>query len=70
MMFVLLPLLLAGTPIAADNVAPKGQVTRMASASVKIIRAERIGPLRLDVQFRKPDRQVRQREARPLIEFF
>jgi hypothetical protein len=69
-MIALLPLLLAVTPVAGDSVAVKRPVTRVASASVRIIQAERITPALVDATAAKPDRQVRQREAKPLVEFF
>jgi hypothetical protein len=69
-MFALLPFLLAATPVAGDSIAVRRPVSRVASASVRIIRAERFKPELVHLDTRKPDRQVRLREAKPLIEFF
>jgi hypothetical protein len=69
-MIALLPLLLAAAPVAGESVAVKRPVTRVASASVRIIHAERITSETVEAKAGKPDRQVRQREAKPLVEFF
>lgn len=69
-MIALLPLLIAATQVGGDNVAPKRPVTRLASATVTIIQAERIAPSLVGIQAPMSDRQIRQREARPIIEFY
>jgi hypothetical protein len=69
-MIALLPLLLAATPLAGDSVSDKRPVTRVASASVRIIQSERITLQLVEAKAEKPDRQVRQRDAKPLVEFF
>ncbi len=69
-MIALLPLLIAATPVGGDNVAPERPVTRLASATVTIIQAERIAPSLVGIQASMSDRQIRQREARPIIEFY
>jgi hypothetical protein len=68
-MIAFLPLLLAAAPVAGDSVVVKRPATRVASASVRIIHAERITPEAVEANSAKPDRQVRQREAKPLVEF-
>jgi hypothetical protein len=69
-MIALLPLLLAATPVAGESVAVKGPVSRVASASVTIIHLERITAEIVEAKAEKPDRQVRQRDSKPLVEFF
>jgi hypothetical protein len=69
-MIALLPLLLAATPVAGDGVVASRPVTRVASASVRIIRGERITAVTVETKTRTPDRQIRQREAKRLVEFF
>lgn len=69
-MIALLPLFLAAAPVA-DNVAsaPRPAV-RLATASVTILQADRIASAMPDNMTPKPDRQIRQREQKPLVEFF
>jgi hypothetical protein len=69
-MIAILPLLLAATSVGGDSVAVKRFVTQVASASVRIIQAERITPEAVEAKGKKTDRQIRQREAKPLVEFF
>jgi hypothetical protein len=69
-MIALLPLFLAAAPIAGGDLPARPQVARLATASVTIIRAERIGPSVADSNRADSDREVRQRDHRPLIEFF
>ena len=69
-MIALLPLLLVVAPVAGDGKAVQRPVARLALASVTIINAERITPVLVEAEIRKPDRQVRQREDRALVEFF
>jgi hypothetical protein len=42
----------------------------VASASVTIIHLERITAEIVEAKAEKPDRQVRQRDSKPLVEFF
>ena len=67
-MIALLPLLLVAAPVATEAARPR--VSRVAMASVTIIRAE-------PVEFEQPhsriqhyDRQYRRRDAVPMVEFF
>lgn len=61
-------LLLAATPVAP--VATPARVSRVATATVQIIRLEPVS-VQVDPQEAKPaDRQYRQRDALPLVEFF
>lgn len=69
-MIVFLPLLIAATPVGGDNVAVTRTVTRLASATVTIIQAERISPSLVTVQGPMSDRQISQRDAKPIIEFY
>jgi hypothetical protein len=69
-MLAILPLLLAATPIAGNGAAVTRPVTQKAFASVTIIQPERITPALVDAKSRKPDRQVSQRDAATLVEFF
>lgn len=68
LMDALLLLFLAAIP---DRVVhPPRPVMRVATATVLIIQAERIEPALPPRETQKPDRQIRQREARPLVEFY
>jgi hypothetical protein len=69
-MIAFLPLLIAAAPVGGDTVAVTRPVTRLASASVTIIQAERIAPSLAPIQASMSDRQISQREAKPIIEFY
>jgi hypothetical protein len=69
-MITLLPLLLAATPASGDAEAVRRPATRLATATVTIVQAERITPTDVREAMAKPDRQLRQREQMPLVEFF
>jgi hypothetical protein len=73
-MIAILPLLLAAAPVAAsvagDGAAMQRPVARLATATVTIVQAERIAPFIADTAVPKPDRQIRQRDAMPLVEFY
>jgi hypothetical protein len=69
-MIALLPLLLAATPVADNGAKAPRPAVRLATASVTIVQAERIAPTLAEGDAPKPDRQVRQREQKPLVEFF
>ena len=69
-MIAFLPLLIAAAPVSGDNVVAARPVTRLASATVTIIQAERIAPSLVGIQAPMFDRQISQREARPMIEFY
>ena len=69
-MIALLPLLLAAVPVSGgDGKAASSRIARVATATVTIVQAERIAPLTVEADA-KPDRQIRQREQKPLVEFF
>lgn len=69
-MIALLPFFLAATPVAGDSAMAKRPVAQMASATVTIFQAEQITFALVETKAQKPDRQVRQREAKPLVEFY
>lgn len=69
-MIALLPFLLAAAPLAGDSAVVKRPVAQMASATVTIIQAEPITFALGETKAQKPDRQVRQREEKPLVEFY
>ncbi len=69
-MIVLLPLLIAAASQAEQFVASTRPKAQLASATVTIIQAEPITYALVEVKTPKPDRQVRQREAKPLVEFY
>lgn len=69
-MVTLLSLLIAATPVAGDNAAARRPVSRLASATVTIVHAERIVVSLVEAQSPMPDRQIREREARPMVEFY
>jgi hypothetical protein len=69
-MIALLPLLFAVSAVADDGAAAKRPARQLASASVTIIQAERITPAAVGSNTQRPDRQVREREAKPLVEFY
>jgi hypothetical protein len=63
-----MPLLLAATPVAPE--AAPTRVSRVATATVQIIRLE---PVLVEVDPKEPtraDRQYRRRDTMPLVEFF
>jgi len=64
----LLPLLLAATS-SAPEVTP-ARVSRVATATVEIIRLERVSVQAPSKDTKSSDRQFRQREDMPLVEFF
>jgi hypothetical protein len=67
LVIALLPLLLAATPAATP--APP-HVSRVATATVQIIEMESVSAKPAANDTRAPDRQYRQRENMPLVEFF
>jgi hypothetical protein len=67
-MIALLPLLLAATPVAPE--AAPARVSRVATATVQIIRLERVSAPADSRSPTSADRQYRQRDAMPLVEFF
>lgn len=69
-MIALLPLLLAATPVADNGASTPRPAVRLATASVMIVQAERITRSLPDKATPKPDRQIREREQKPLVEFF
>lgn len=69
-MIAFLPLLIAAAPVSDDTVAVTRPVTRLASATVTIIQAERIAPSLVGIQAPMSDRQISHREAKPMIEFY
>jgi hypothetical protein len=66
-MIALLPLLLAAAPAP---VAERMPVSKVATASVTIIRAETIEVEPKPSTPPKPDRQYRQRDSVPMVEFY
>jgi hypothetical protein len=64
-MFVVLPLLLATAPAAVPPSA-----TRVATATVRIIKLEPVAANANPKEPKPADRQYRRREAMPLVEFF
>ena len=67
-MFALLPFLLAAAPMATPAAPPR--VSRVATATVQIIKLESVSA-DADRNSAVPvDRQYRQRDAMPLVEFF
>jgi hypothetical protein len=64
----LLPLLLAATPAAPE--ATSARVSRIVTATVQIIRLEPISAQVDSKEVRSADRQYRQRDHMPLVEFF
>lgn len=69
-MFTAAILLLAGAQGVTDIDTQRRPVIQRVTASVTIIVAERIGSSRVQSDARKQDRQVRQRDQKPLIEFY
>jgi hypothetical protein len=64
---LLLPILLAATPPSELPLQARRPAVELATATVRILSAERVGPL--PAQNPRPDRQVRMREKRILLEF-
>ena len=67
-MIALLSLLLAAAPVAGE--ATRARISRIAVASVTIIRAEPIEVEQRPLQDKPHDRQYRHRDAVPMVEFF
>jgi hypothetical protein len=63
-------LLLIAATGADDAATIERRATRVATASVTIIQAERITSARDTTVLRKQDRQIRRRDEKPLIEFY
>lgn len=63
-------LLLVAAPVTESAPTQKPAAVRVATASVTIIQAERVTPDRNAEAPRKRDRQVREREDKPMIEFY
>ena len=70
--YMLLPgiLLLLVATSADDRATQKRSAVHVAAASVRIIRAERVAPVRNLSELKKQDRQIREREKKPMIEFY
>jgi hypothetical protein len=64
----LLPLLLAATPVVPE--AMPSRVSRVATATVQIIRLESVSAQVEPKEAKPADRQYRQRDDMPLVEFF
>jgi hypothetical protein len=69
-MMTVFPLLLAAMSSPGDLKPVRPSVARLASATVTIIQAERIAPALVRVGEPLHDRQISQRDAKPLVEFF
>jgi hypothetical protein len=69
-MIALLPLLLAATPVASEAPAVRQQASRVATATVTIISAERIEVRPTSTASARTDRQYRNRGSVPMVEFF
>jgi hypothetical protein len=67
-MIAFLPLLLATTPVADTQV--RRPATKVAVATVTIIQAEPVEVKKPTEKATPPDRQYRNRDAVPLVEFF
>jgi hypothetical protein len=68
-MFALLPLLLAAAPLA-NPTAPPPRATRVASATVQIIKLEPVSAVADPAIATAVDRQYRRRETMPLVDFY
>ena len=64
----LLPLMLAASPATAPTVPSR--VSRVGSATVQIIRAEPVSAKPRVEDIKQRDRQYRQRESMPLVDFY
>ena len=69
-MIALLPLLLATAPVVGDAAPVRRPVNVMATASVTIIRAEPVEAKPQPASAAQTDRQYRQRDSAPMVEFF
>lgn len=67
-MIAFLPLLLAAAPVATEAARPR--VSRVAMASVTIIRTEPVEVEQPPSRAEHYDRQYRHRDAVPMVEFF
>ena len=67
-MIVFLPMLLATTPVADTQVWRPA--TKVAVATVTIIRAESVEIPKANAKATQQDRQYRNRDSAPLVEFF
>ena len=63
-------LMLIATTRADDVATTSRQPSRVATATVTIIQAERVAPADEGVTSRKRDREIRKRENKPLVEFY
>jgi hypothetical protein len=64
----LLPFLLVAAPVSPE--AMPSRVSRVATATVQIIKLESVSSKIEPSETRSVDRQYRQRDAMPLVEFF
>lgn len=69
-MIVLMPLVLFAAPLVQETAMPTQRVVKLATATVTIIQAQRIKVTDTDQPKRQSDRQIRQREQKPIVEFF
>jgi hypothetical protein len=69
-MNALFALLLAVAPVASDAPVTRAPVSRVAVATVTIIRAEPVEVRPTSSGDTKTDRQYRQRDSVPMVEFF
>lgn len=69
-MNALLAVLLATGPVASEAPAARQQVSRVAVATVTIIRAEPVEVRPVSSADAKTDRQFRKRDSVPMVEFF
>jgi hypothetical protein len=69
-MIALLPFVLAAAAPVTVDAETRRPVARMATATVTIIKMERVAAISASDDLSKPDRQISRREAKPLIEFF
>ncbi|MBB3943706.1 hypothetical protein GGR91_001964 [Sphingorhabdus rigui] len=69
---ILTAVLLAAAAAAAAAGGPiqRRSAVRVATATVTIVRAERIAPAVVAQRAPKQDRQISVREAKPLVEFY
>ena len=69
-MMTFLSLLLASVPVAADALPARKPVAVMATATVTIIRIERIEIEPQSGSLQPTDRQFRQRDSVPMVDFY
>ena len=69
-MIALLPLLLAAAPVSSDAPVVRTQARRVAVATVTIIQAEPVEVTPISSADAKTDRQYRQRDSVPMVEFY